>query len=147
MLNVKSQSGQFTGLYKTLAEQEQNHDNGAAFRTGWNGEIMLAFDAVGLVLDAANRVTLPRASDIPNRQQVLGQLQATTAAAYQGIAGPIAFGPANTAEPNAGGVDTSKQVVIQVIRKDLDDPTKLLPERVYTEPQPSPVEATGAISS
>jgi ABC-type branched-subunit amino acid transport system substrate-binding protein len=136
-LNTKSpQRSQFSALY-TQAAQAQSHDNGAAFRTGWNGEIMLAFDSVGLVLDATGRVPVPSASDVPNRQQVLRQLQRTTSkAAYQGVAGTIAFGPVNPADPNAGGVDTSKQVVIQVIREHPTDPTRLLPERVFTEPQP-----------
>jgi ABC-type branched-subunit amino acid transport system substrate-binding protein len=138
MLNAKSpQRDQFSALY-TQAAHEQSHDNGAAFRTGWNGEIMLAFDSVGLVLDATGRVRLPSASDMPNRQQVLRQLQGTTGtAAYQGIAGTIAFGPAaNPADPGAGGVDTTKQVVIQVIREQPTGQTRLLPEPAYTEPQP-----------
>jgi hypothetical protein len=136
-LNTKSpQRDRFVTLY-TEAAQEQSHDNGAAFRTGWNGEIMLAFDSVGLVLDATGRVRLASASGIPNRQQVLEQLQRMTGtAAYQGIAGTIAFGPANPADPGVGGVDTTKQVVIQVIREHPISRTRLLPEPVYTDPKP-----------
>lgn len=87
-------------------------DGQVAFRTGWNGELMLAYDAIRLTLNAAKQVDLPP-GDVPTRRQVATQLEHEPP--QQGTAGVIDFGPFNRAVPDAGRVDPNKQVVIEML--------------------------------
>jgi len=118
----------FTSLYATDAADERAKHNGAAFQTGWNGEIMLAYDAVSLVLDAANRAS------VVDRAHVQASLAATTGAdAYPGVAGPIDFATPESSGSAEDGADARKQVVVQEILAEPGRPGKLVPRAVYHE--------------
>lgn len=107
----------FTSIYmREVNKEKANHDS-AAFRTGWNGEIMLAYDGITLVLNATDPVHR-------DRQDLQKELQGTMST---GIAGPIHFAP----RPLPGGVDPHKQVVVEEIRTQPGNSNNLMPQIVY----------------
>ncbi len=89
---------------------------------------MLAYDAVSLVLDAANRAS------VVDRAHVQASLAATTGAdAYPGVAGPIDFATPESSGSAEDGADARKQVVVQEILAEPGRPGKLVPRAVYHE--------------
>ncbi|KAA2254902.1 hypothetical protein F0L68_29420 [Solihabitans fulvus] len=114
---VPGQVEQFFSDYQDL-QDEQRAAGGGAFRTGPNGHIMLAYDAVRLTLSAVGRLH-PSGADVHNRQELLRQLQATTGPdTFNGVGGPIDFGPPETYPTQAGGDARNKLVAVQELQLD-----------------------------
>jgi hypothetical protein len=104
--------------HQKLEEEEAAHANGKAFRSGPNGHVMLAYDAVNLVLDAVKR-TAQHGSPIPNPNQVYDALRKTSGdAVYEGVTGRVDFGQPDPALERGGADPVNKLLVVQSVVKD-----------------------------
>ncbi|MCP3802421.1 hypothetical protein NLX83_24435 [Allokutzneria sp. A3M-2-11 16] len=98
-------------------EREQRQRGGPAFRSGPNGHVMLSYDAVHLLLTAAERARTD-ARGVPNRHQVYQSLRETTGAlAHSGVTGKVDFGAPDRALGRGGANPQDKLVVVQEVVK------------------------------
>jgi ABC-type branched-subunit amino acid transport system substrate-binding protein len=136
-------------LQANLRGTEQNHElaffaaynaealhqmqtGGQAYRTPANGHIMLAYDALNLLVQAV--IGSKPATGLPTRTQVYDVLRGTTGNnAFPGVTGPIDFGPVDPALLNKGGYDPTKLVVVQQVRKEANS-NQLGSFYVYSQP-------------
>src|SRR5207302_7868322 len=99
-------------------------------RTGPNGHIELAYDAVNLTLAAAQRAMANLSP--PNRQQVYDALRQThDAQKFPGVTGPIDFTTVDPALPSVGASAPQKMVVVQQVRLARPGSQSLMSTYVY----------------
>lgn len=113
--NPPSEAEQFFTLHAD-AQKEQG-EAAQAFRSGPNGHVMLAFDAVNLLLSAIERARTEH--NLPDRAKLYAALRATTGAnLFRGVTGPVDFGQADPELLRRGADPRSKQVVVQQVIAD-----------------------------
>lgn len=97
--------------------QKEQGEQARAFRSGPNGHVMLAYDAVNLFLDAIERARTDTA--LPDRAKLYAALRATTGAnLFRGVTGPVDFGQADPELLRRGADPRGKQVIVQQVIAD-----------------------------
>lgn len=111
-------------FFDYYASQRKAADGSFAFRSGPNGHIVLAYDAIKLIMDSVDRVS--RSGADLTRSNVFRALRATGGGdAFEGAGGVVDFGAPDRTVPRAGAEPRCKLVIVQrvVLRSD-----RLVPE-------------------
>ncbi len=106
----------FFADYDAARAQQRAH-GGAAYTTAPNGHIMLAYDAVWVLLTAVEKKRGKDPHLVPTRAQVSEGLRETR---YDGVAGVVDFSGTPGAPPPAGRDPAGKLVVVQQVARDGD---------------------------
>ncbi|MBP2472764.1 ABC-type branched-subunit amino acid transport system substrate-binding protein [Crossiella equi] len=102
----------------TDAQNEQPEPR-RAFRSGPNGHVMLAYDAVNLLLNAVDRARTD--TTLPDRAKLYAALRATTGPnTFRGVTGTVDFGTIDPELLRRGADPRNKQVVVQQVVADGD---------------------------
>ncbi|MBE1612779.1 ABC transporter substrate-binding protein [Actinopolymorpha pittospori] len=102
-------------FFTEYAQRQRDPEaSGKVFRTAPNGHIMLAYDALRLVIDGVERVQL--AGRPLTRDTLFETLRRTTGAmAFEGVGGRVDFGVPESVVPTVGAEPKDKLVVVQRI--------------------------------